>query len=183
MTEEERVKFLEGLALDDDGDKLADPGKTVQTGVQESNPKAIQWAPPGVDPHTMEVKQIVFTDDMLDGWDLTNAHPASAYLFSQYRSKVNGKDLKDTDRHSHLHNRISTFVFGLRDRRDSDGVIREKIKTTAEQRQLAQMLAAAGGTVKELAPVVKLVKALEAKGLSIEQVADLIASLQPEENA
>jgi len=152
LTEESRREAMRLLGLDEDGPSLAqgtsEPKATIPTPVQTG----IQFAPEGVDPHTMPVSDIEFTLDMLDSFpDLsgTNFKSASEFLFDQYRSRG-----RDRDRHALLHRRITEFISQVRRHRKSGGLIRERVVADAESRDLAQLLAAKGLTMQGLAALI-----------------------------
>lgn len=156
MTDEERKKKLISLGFDPDGDTLA------QSALPGPKPKqgGVQFAPEGVDPHAMPVSEIVFVDAMLDGFpDLTGQgfRAASDHLFAQYKSPR-----RDTERHALLHRRITEFIGQVKRSRKTGGVVRERIKATAEQRELAEVLAAAGLDAAQLAALVKAVQEAKA---------------------
>jgi hypothetical protein len=187
MTDDERRQRLLDLGLNPDGDSLAhaaaplpDRPKAQPKGQPKDQAKAegVRFAPEGMDPHTMAVTEIVFTDNMLDKFpDLTgtNGKAASDYLFAQYNSPPR----RDHDRNALLHRRITEFLGQVRRSRKTGGFVRERIKATAEQRDVAQVVVASGGTADDLTPVARLIKALTAKGLSVADVtAALIQSME-----
>lgn len=150
LTDEERKQRLASLGLPTDGDSLANNAVPAR-----SRPKAdgVRFAPEGVDPHTMAVTDIVFTDAMLDGFpDLTGQgfKAAGDFLFAQYKSPR-----RDPDRHSLLHRRITEFVGQVKRSRKTGGLVRERIKATAEQRDIAAVLAAEGINAADLAALIK----------------------------
>jgi len=143
MNETGRREHLVALGLDPDGDTLAGhPEPAAQPVPQVQGP----------DPHTMPVTDIEFTDDMLDGYDLDGPRmrAASEHLFNMFRSPG-----KDPERHALLHRRITEFIGQVRRSRATNGAVRERVKVTAQERELAQLLAAKGLTVEELAALIE----------------------------
>lgn len=168
MTTTDRRQRLLNLGLNPDSNSLAD------SAVPESTPAptGIQFAPDGVDQHTMPVSDIVFTDAMVDDFpNLTNMKPASDFLFDQYRSKG-----KDPDRHGFLHRRITEFLGQVRNSRETGGFVREQVKATRKQSKLAQVMAAGGVEAEPLVALVKLAADLKAQGMSLDDVVALITS-------
>lgn len=133
-----REEFLAALGL-------PTSGATLGEALAPDTP-AKAAPPPETDDRLIPVSDIVFTPDMVDGFDLeTQLAGASRVLFERYKSPT-----RDHDRHCLLHHRISEYLGGLRRERRTGGYIREKIATTAEQRDMAQILATAGVTREQL---------------------------------
>lgn len=145
---DQKAMFLASVKL-----KASDPASTTTTTVTDS--PEIRLAPEGVDPRTMPAADIVFDPRLLDGMDLSGPamSKASAKVFDLYKSPSRNKD-----RHSLLHSRIGKFIAQVRRERDTGGFVKEAVKTTAEQRDLAAVLATAGITAADLAALI------EAKG-------------------
>lgn len=146
MSDAQRREFLKGVGLDPDASALVDenaPAKaTSKRGV------IVVLAPSGVDPHAMPVSEIVFDERLLDDYpELEGAglKAASDHVFAQYRSRS-----RDKDRHSLLHRRITEFIGQMRRSRTTGGHVRELVKATKEQRDLAALLAEKGLTVTDL---------------------------------
>ena len=152
MTEEQRKEFLKGLGLGDKGDALtATPSTPQPTAI--AAPTGVTLAPPGVDPRAMPVDEIVFDPKLLDGFPILEGegmNAASQHVFRLYKSYTKG------DRNKSLHRKISTFITNTRLQRLPGGHIKEKVKVTAEERDLAQVIAAAGITAADLAKLLKV---------------------------
>jgi hypothetical protein len=195
MTDDERRQRLLDLGLNPDGDSLAhaaaplpDRPKAQPKGQPKDQAKAegVRYAPDGIDPHTMAVTEIVFTDEMLDpkrfppgelrtalsdpSLSGSNYKMASDHLFAQYNSPPR----RDHDRNALLHRRITEFLGQVKRSRKTGGFVRERIKATAEQRELTQVMAAGGLDAGQLAGLAELAKELAAKGLTLDDLAALI---------
>lgn len=143
------AEFLANLGLNPSAAKL-----TAQVSPQAVvGGEKVVLAPEGVDPHTMDVTSIVFDDRLLDPYgDLTGdlLAAASRDVFARYKSVGRNKD-----RNSLLHRRISEWIAQVKRERRTGGMVREKVKTTAEQRDIAQVLASAGLTAVDLASLIQ----------------------------
>lgn len=158
MTDAERRQLLRDLQLDEDGDSLAQAVMEATT----STPKApthtptqtgVRFAPEGVDPHTMPVSDIVFTDDMVDGFpDLSgdNFAQASRHLWTIYKSPKGQRE-----RNQLLHRRITEFLHQVNRHRRTGGLVRELVKADAPTRELARFLAARNLTVEDLTALIQ----------------------------
>lgn len=139
MTPEAQKAFLTGLTL------------TTDVVVEApATPPRVVLAPEGVDPHTMPVTDIVFDPRLLDEFpDLTGANMkrASEKVFALYRSPN-----RDKDRHALLHRRITEFIGQVRSK--TGGHVKEMVKATSQERELAKLLAAKGLTVEDLAALI-----------------------------
>lgn len=151
MSESERTEFLKNLGLNPTAPALVADVQPA-TPVKEAKKKKqtpVQIAPEGVDPHTMPVSDIVFDPSLLDEFpDLSGANYrlASDKVFAMYRSKG-----RDKDRNGLLHRRITEFIGSVKRSRKTGGFVKEKIKSTAEEREIANLLATHGVTVADLA--------------------------------
>lgn len=133
-----RQEYLEGLGLPADGETLA----KAKPAPRPAAPQADE----DVNEHLIPVSDIVFTADMVDGFDLeTQLAAASRALFERFKSPR-----KDKERHSLLHRRISEFLSGLRMERRTGGFVKERVQTTTTTRALAAMLETAGVTPEQL---------------------------------
>jgi hypothetical protein len=156
MTDAERRQQLIELGLNPDADSLAQspaPTETMPTATTKPV-DGVRWAPEGVDPHTMPLDEIVFTDDMMAGFrlDSSDCKAASDYVFAQYRSlDVQMRPRKDPVRHPLLHRKISELMDRVKISRKTGGYVREQIKANAEQNAIAKVLAAKGLTAEDLA--------------------------------
>jgi hypothetical protein len=138
MNEAQRVQFLATLGI---SDTPAVAPVEVPTAVQT------------VDPHTIPASEIEFDPaDIAEFGDLEGIkfRQASDKLFAMYRSPK-----KDSDRHGLLHRRITEFLGKQRTLMKSGGFVKDKVKVTKEQREIAQFIAAAGLTMEDLAALVK----------------------------
>lgn len=152
MTTEQQQEFLAGLGLNPKAAKL-----TAQVSGQSKIKPTTQGdeivlAPDGVDPHTMDVTAIVFDDRLLEPYgDLTGDLLASASrdVFARYKSPG-----RNRERNGLLHRRISEWISQVKRERRTGGMVRQQVKTTAEQRDIAQVLAAAGLTAADLAGLI-----------------------------
>lgn len=136
----ERRKFLAeqtGLNLDDPDAPL----EAVRT-VKAVTAEGIQWAPAGLDPHTMPVTDIQFESAMVEQFpDLSprSRRAASDFLFAQFKSYGRNKD-----RNSLLHHKIGEFLAREhRTRETGGGFVKSKIG-------LANTLAEHGVTAADL---------------------------------
>jgi len=163
LTDNERREFLAGLGLSPDGDTLASAPR-IETQVQiageieteaPSRPRKakVRLAPDGIDPHDMPVTDIVFDVHLLDGFpNLSGPHmsAASRHVFEFYKSRG-----RNRDRNSLLHRRIGEFIAQTRRSRDTGGFVKEKVKATKEQRDLAALLAEHHISAADLAELVR----------------------------
>ena len=152
MTSEQQAEFLSNLGLNPKAAKLTakvdGPARAKATKAQDD----IALAPEGMDPHTMDVSDIVFDDRLLEPYgDLTGDLMAAASrdVFARYKSVG-----RNHDRNKLLHRRISEWIGQVKRERRTGGMVREKVKTTAEERDIAQVLAAAGLTANDLAALI-----------------------------
>lgn len=165
MTNEQRAEFLKGLGLSAGAPGLVDlqaPAKTIHAPAvtPESN---VTLAPQGLDPRTMPVDEIVFDDRLLDRFPSLEGDglkAASDYVFSLYKSYGRNKE-----RNSLLHRRITTFITHARRNRQTGGMVKEKIKTTKDDRDLAALIASQGVNATDLAEALALLaEAKKAQG-------------------
>lgn len=164
-TNDERAEFLKGLGLNPDKGSLADltqPARQVPTSPTAPNlPTDIVLAPPGVDPRAMPVDEIVFDPRLLDAYPSLAADQggkdASRYIFSLYQSYGRNKD-----RNGALHRKITSFITHTRRQRETGGMVKEKIKTTKAQRDLAALAASQGVDAAEFAELMRIREAMKA---------------------
>jgi len=159
LTETGRRDFLTKLGLNADAPGLA---PVIESSTKAKKPKAdkaeeVATVVQTVNPRTIPASEIVFDPAMLDGFaDLSGANMAAAsrHLFEQYKSPG-----KDRERNGLLHRRIGEFIQQVRrDRQQGNeptGTIKEKVKTTKAQRDIAALLAEAGLTADDLASLIK----------------------------
>lgn len=141
MSTQTREQFLESLGLPADGDSLA-PAKSAPV---TASKKAAEPPVEVTDERLIPVSSIVFTEDMIEGLDLeTQFQVAYRVLFERFKSP------KNSDRNKLLHQAIDKFLYGLRAERRSGGTVKEKIKATAEERDMAKILHANGVTKEQL---------------------------------
>lgn len=149
-TDDERKAFLTGLGLNPDAPALSAPPKTEKP----AKPKAqAAQVPEGVDPHTMKVSDIKFDESLLDEFqDLSgrNYNLASQKIFQMYQSPG-----RDSERNGLLHRKITEFIGQVKRSRKTGGFVKEKIKATEQERELANLLATHNVTVEELAALLK----------------------------
>jgi len=114
-----------------------------------------------LDLRRIPASEIVFDPEMLDEFpDLSGAGMAAAsrHLVELYKSPT-----KDRERNGLLHRRIGEFIQQVRrDRqalRPSTGVVKEKVKQTKAQRDLAALIAEAGLTADDLSRMIQERKA------------------------
>lgn len=121
-TEEQRREFLSDIGLNPDAPALDRPEREAGAG-------AFQWAPPGIDPRTMPVSDIVFTAEMVAQFpDLNprNRKAAANHLFEIYKAYGRNKD-----RNSLLNGRIGTFLASVHEERKvaaGGGFVKDKIR-------------------------------------------------------
>lgn len=150
-TEEERKALLVSLGLNPEAPALdaAPKSKKKKEHVEVQT---------GVDYSTMPVSDIVFDPALLDDFpDLSGANykAASAHIFEMYKAKG-----RDKDRHALLHRKITEFIGEVKRSRKTGGFVKEKVKATSEERELANLLAAHGVTLEKLT---EMLQAEEAK--------------------
>lgn len=159
LTETERTQFLSDLGLNPHAPGLTDALATSVAPVTAAKPEGVRLAPDGVDPRTMPVSDIVLDTRLLDGFASLygeGMHAASAYVFALYKSYGRNKD-----RNGLLHRRISEWITQVRTERESGGYVRNKVKATKEQREIANLLASQGIAMADLVLLLK-----ERKGAS-----------------
>lgn len=138
MTEAQRVEFLASLGM-------TDKAKTT-TKVSD-----VPLAPEGVDPRTMPVTDIVFDERLLDGFDLdTQLREVADHVFAFYKSPT-----KNKDRNSLLWREVGLFIQRVKRERATGGFVKEKVKTTKTDRDLAAVIAKAGITPAELIALIE----------------------------
>lgn len=158
-TNDERADFLQGLGLNPGKGSLADlqqPARQVPTSpTAPSLPNDIALAPPGVDPRAMPVDEIVFDPRLLEAYPSLAADQggkdASRYIFSLYQSYGRNKD-----RNGALHRKISSFITHTRRQRETGGMVKEKVKSTKGERDIAALIASQGVEAGELAEALQL---------------------------
>jgi hypothetical protein len=159
-TDAERVEFLASLGLSPEAPALVVAETRTAPAKPYTAPAAgVVLAPDGVDPHTMPVTDIVFDARLLDGFPTLTGDgikAASDYVFSLYKSKGRNKD-----RHSLLHSRITKFIGQVRQNRDTGGYVKDQVKATKEERDLAAIIAATGITAADLAAMLTALKGKE----------------------
>lgn len=156
-TEAERRQMLESIGLNPDAPALVaappTPKKAKHKAKADSNDEIV-LAPPGVDPHTMPVEDIVFDPRLLDGYASLafdqQGSEASRYIFALYKSAGRNKD-----RNGALQRKITSFITQTRRSRETGGMVREKVVASKEQRDIAAVLASAGMTAGELADMIR----------------------------
>lgn len=160
-SEDERRALLTSLNLNPDAPAL---GKAVTTkkkskAAVQADADDIVLAPAGVDPHSMPVDEIVFDPKLLDKYtDLSfsgEGSDASREIFKLYKSAH-----KNPERHGALQRKITSFITQERRNRATGGMVKEKIASTAEQRDIAAVLASNGLTAADVAAM--LTKQVEA---------------------
>lgn len=158
-TNDERAEFLSGLGLNPGKGSLVDltqPARQVPTApTAPSVPNDIVIAPPGVDPRAMPVDEIVFDPRLLDAYPSLAADQggkdASRYIFSLYQSYGRNKE-----RNGALHRKISSFITHTRRQRETGGMVKEKVKSTKADRDIAALIASQGVEAGDLAEALKL---------------------------
>ena len=155
-TDAERADFLRSIGLNADAPGLADeaargPRKTpapVAAPSVDADEDARRRSTPAA--------EIVFEPHMLDAFpslDKEEMAAASRMLFDMFKSPV-----RNRERHALLHRRISEFIQQTRRDRATGtaptGVIREKVKATREQRDLAALMAEHNITAADLAALI-----------------------------
>ena len=123
MTQPDRAEFLKGLGLNPDGDTLtALPQAPAQPQAPTPVANDLVLAPPGIDPHTMPVEDIVFDPRLLDAYtDLAfdrQGSVASRYIFDLYKSTGRNKE-----RNGALQRKITSFITTTRRSRETGGLV------------------------------------------------------------
>jgi len=157
LTDEQRRETLTKLGLNPDAPGLTELTPDAPAKKAKSKNKTVVQMVEGLDPRRIPASEIVFDPEMLaDFADLSgpNMAAASRHLFEHYKSPG-----KDRERNGLLHRRIGEFIQQVRrDRQQlkpSTGVVKEKVKQTKAQRDLAAMIAAAGLTADDLARLIE----------------------------
>lgn len=155
-TEAGRRDLLQGLGLNPDAPGLVDVAPT-EPAKKKKAAKHVEQVVESLDPRKIPAGEIVFDPAMLDDFpDLNGAGMAAAsrMLFDHYKSPH-----KDRERHALLHRRIGEFIQQTRRARqqmtEPTGTVKEKVKATKEQRDLAAMIAEAGLTADDLSRLLK----------------------------
>lgn len=153
---DERAEFLSGLGLNAGAGGLADmPAKITSAVTHVATPsKTVTLAPPGVDPRMMAVDDIVFDDHLLDQFPSLEGdglRAASDYVFSLYKSYG-----KNKERNAPLHRKITSFITLTRRNRETGGMVKEKVKTSKPERDMAALLASQEVGVSDLAEALAL---------------------------
>lgn len=155
MSETERIEFLASIGLSGSGDLAKPvPAAPIQPVHQPVPTGEITLAPPGVDPRVMPVSDITFDPKLLDKFPSLEGdglRAASDFVFSLYKSYG-----KNKERNSTLWREVGKFVTNERRNRQTGGMVKEQIKTTKEQRDLAALLASQNVTDTDLAEALRL---------------------------
>lgn len=154
-TEEERAGFLADLGLNPDGETLAKQPAKTRKHEPATNGGGVKLAPPGVDPRVMPVDEIVFDPALLDGFPSLKEgrKQAADYVFELYKSYTKG------DRNKVLWAKIQKFIENTRRERETGGLVKEKVRTSAPERDMAQVIASQGVTTSDLVRALELLKA------------------------
>lgn len=167
-TEKERAQFLKSVGLSAEGEALAALPAKPPVAPPEHKPASNGEpviAPPGVDPRFMAVEDIEFDERLLDRFptlDAEGARAASAYIFAIYKSPG-----RDKLRNGALHRKISTFISNVRLSRKTGGEVKERVRTTAEQRDIAQVVAQHDVDAGEVAEALRIRETLAAAGIDV----------------
>jgi len=132
MTPEAQREFLSSLGLKDDPAPVVTPIET--------------------DNRTIPVTSIVFDpEDIAEFGDLTGTQRryAADKLFAKYRAPG-----KNPDRNTLLWAEIGKFLTKVAKERRSGGHVKERVKATREQREIAEFIAAHGLTMEDLVAAV-----------------------------
>jgi hypothetical protein len=144
---------LIALGLNPDAPGLAPEIPAEEKTERVKKPRQIKLAPDGVDPHTMPVEDIVFDPRLLDDFPTLKGSErtaASRHLFELYKSRQKG------ERNQILHRRINEFLSSVAiARKSGTKPVKEKIKATKEQRDMAEMMAQLGLTADDLGKLVQ----------------------------
>ncbi len=146
MTDTEQREFLASIGLNPDAPAASSP--TVTAPHPPTVVNGVRLGPDGVDPRTIPAADIEFDDRLLDQFaslEGDGLKAASDYVFGLYKSRG-----RDKDRHSLLHRRITEFIGRVRRSRATGGHVKETIKATRDQRDLAALMAAKGITPADL---------------------------------
>lgn len=165
MTEAERTEHMKRLGLNPEGAKAA----PVVVAPVAANVAAAPAVAPGVDPHTMNVDDIVFDASLLDQFaDLAfSAGGRAAYdlLFQMYKSPPR----TNKPRNSLLGRRISSFISAVREARLAgvETPVTDRIVATKQQRDHAAVLAHHDADAADVAEALRIRAALQAAGIDI----------------
>lgn len=136
----EQQQFLARLGLDESA--KVEPEREEVKEPKGKEPKLLtkEQRKAGLTPQTVPVADIAFDPALLDGFvlDRTDMKAASEKVFALYKSPT-----RDKERNPLLHRRITEFIGQVKRSRgqDAPGYIKEKVKTTKDQRVIAQVLA------------------------------------------
>jgi hypothetical protein len=150
MSESERQDMLRSLGLNPNAPSLvADVKKDKPAKTKKSKVAAAVQE----NPQTMLVADIVFDPALLDEFpDLSgsNFKTAADKVFAIYRSPG-----RDPERNPLLWRKVGEFVQQVKRSRKSGGFVKEKVKATGEQREIANLLAAHNLTMEDLAKLLQ----------------------------
>lgn len=113
----------------------------VRTEPAKHKAAKIELAPPGVDPHTMPVTDIVFDPRLLDNFPSLEGmgkRVAADHVFALYKSPG-----RNRDRNSLLWSRVGKFIdetYWSRQPNEEKGHTKKKIKASKEQAKVAEVL-------------------------------------------
>lgn len=150
----EQREFLRGLGLDAEAPGLVH--------LPETKTAEVVLAPPGVDPRRMPVDEIKFDPHLLDQFPSLEGDGQSAaanYVFALYKSYG-----RDKHRNSTLWREIGKFIVHTRRQRETGGLMKEKVKTTKNERDLAALLASQGVDAGALAEALSLLATKKEEG-------------------
>lgn len=158
MTDDERRTFLAGIGLNADAPALAAdvpadaPAKAPKVKKAKKAPKPqsgqASELPTEAERRAMPASEIMFDAALVEHFDLdTQLRAASQHLFDLYKSPS-----RDRERNGLLHRRITEFL-GQQRRARKAGVkapMKDHIKVTREQRDIARLLAEHNITLADL---------------------------------
>lgn len=166
--DDERIAMLAKLNLPTDGDSLAGQPAMMTAPQRPSASADVRLAPPGIDPRMQPTDEIHFDPALLDRFPSLEGdglRAASDYVFSLYKSYG-----RNTDRNGALHRKITTFITQTRRSRQTGGMVKEAVKSTKEQRDIAAVVATQEATASDVADAFRakqIIEALKAQGVDV----------------
>lgn len=154
MSEAERIEFMQSIGLNPSTPAawVPDPTAKLDAVLMAAD---IVLAPPDVDPHQQHVDDIVFDVRLLDGFpslEGPGAFKAAAdHVFTLYKSYG-----RDKHRNSTLWRKISMFITTTKSQRATGGLVKEAIKATKPEREIAKVIASQGVTESDIAEALTL---------------------------
>lgn len=159
MSADEQAAFLAGLGLAPEGKTLADvPAAEVSTEApaKKAKKKEVPTTTRPEDPSDIVYDAAWVSEFVLDGSDMKAASDKLFAMFRYPRGDVRNKLLH------RLNTEFLQRVKKERNPQPRDGHIKDKVKASKDDRDLAAMIASAGITADDLAVMIEALKASKA---------------------